>query len=360
MNYRWRILVLSRYGSAGASSRLRFMQYFPFLERAGAAITVSAFFDDESVKHFYATTKRRSSDVLSAYTRRIRSVMTARRYSLIWIEKEVFPFLPGDLNVLLAVSGVPYVVDYDDAIFHGYDLHSSWLVRRCLSNKLNALLANAQHVTVGNGYLESYVRSHGAREVTQVPTVVDVARYTVHPEPNPDELRIGWIGSPATAKYLYLVRDSLIALGQRRRVKLVTIGAPPLADYGVPIEQHPWTEATENELLGSIHLGIMPLPDEHWERGKCGYKLIQYMAAGRPVVASAVGINRDIVKSDVGYLAPTQQGWVDAIDNLGNDHSKRRACGIAARHLVERKYSLQVTAPLVVSVLQSAGERITQ
>lgn len=350
--------MLSRYGSAGASSRLRFMQYFPFLEQAGATITVSAFFDDESVKYFYATTKRRSLDVLSAYVRRIRLVLTARRYSVIWIEKEMFPFLPGDLNFLLAASGIPYVVDYDDAIFHAYDLHSSWLVRRCLSTKLNSLLANAQHVTVGNEYLESYVRSHGAKDVTRVPTVVDIARYTVHPEPNSDELRIGWIGSPATAKYLYLVRDALIALGQRQQVKLVTIGAPPLTDYGIPIEQHPWTEDSENELLGSIHLGIMPLPDEEWERGKCGYKLIQYMAAGRPIVASAVGINREIVASDIGYLARTQQDWVDVLGDLGSDRVKRRAYGSAARQLVERKYCLQATAPSVVSVLQSANNSI--
>lgn len=333
------------------------MQYFPFLERAGAAITVSAFFDDESVKHFYATTKRRSLDVLSAYARRIRSVLTARRFSVIWIEKEMFPFLPGDLNILLTASGVPYVVDYDDAIFHNYDLHSSWLVRRCLSGKLNALLANAQHVTVGNGYLENYVRSHGAKDVTRVPTVVDIARYTVRPEPSSEELRIGWIGSPATAKYLYLVRDALIALGQRRRVKLVTIGAPSLADYGVPIEQHTWTEESENKLLGSVHLGIMPLPDEEWERGKCGYKLIQYMAAGRPVVASAVGINREIVTSDIGYLTETQKDWVDALRELGNDPMKRGAYGKRARQLVEHEYSLQVTAPLVVSVLRAAAER---
>lgn len=356
MNDCWRVLALTRYGSMGASSRLRFLQYVPHLERAGASVTVSAFLNDEIFERFVTKRERRISDTLSAYMHRVRAVSTARHYSLVWVEKEVFPFLPRDFYRLLTASGVPYVVDYDDAIFHTYDRHKSWLVRRVLGQKLNGLLKSARHVTVGNTYLQHYVESHGVRSVTQIPTVVDTARYTVSPQPRADELRIGWIGSPATSKYLDVIRAVLVSLSRKQRIKLVTIGAPPLRDFGVPLEQHPWTEESENTLLGSVHLGIMPLQDGEWERGKCGYKLIQYMAAGRPVIASPVGINREMVTRDVGYLASTDKEWGDALSEMGNDPDMRTAYGIAARRLVESRYSLQVTAPLFVSRLRKAAE----
>lgn len=355
MNDRWRVLALTRYGSRGASSRLRFLQYGPYLERAGASVTVSPFLNDETFDRFVVKKERHISDILPAYARRLRAVLTVRRYSLVWVEKEVFPFLPCDLYSLLSASGVPYVVDYDDAIFHTYDRHRSRWVRRLLGQKLNGLLRSARHVTVGNTYLQQYVESHGARSVTQIPTVVDAARYTVSPQPTADELRIGWIGSAATSMYLDVVKDALVSLSRKQRIKLVTIGAPPLRGFDVPLEQHPWTEESENALLGSVHLGIMPLRDGEWERGKCGYKLIQYMAAGRPVVASPVGINREIVTRDVGYLPSKDSEWVEAISALANDRNKRIAYGVAARRLVESKYSLQVTAPLFVSQLRKAA-----
>ena len=355
MSDRWRVLALTRYGSMGASSRLRFLQYVPYLERAGASVAVSAFVSDRAFERVVVKKERQISEMLSAYARRLRAVLTVRRYSLVWVEKEMFPFLPCDLYSLLSASGVPYVVDYDDAIFHMYDRHRSPWVRRLLGQKLNGLLRSAWHVTVGNTYLQHYVESHGARSVTQIPTVVDAARYTVSPQPTADELRIGWIGSAATSMYLDVVKDALVSLSRKQRIKLVTIGAPPLRGFDVPLEQHPWTEESENALLGSVHLGIMPLRDGEWERGKCGYKLIQYMAAGRPVVASPVGINCEIVTRDVGYLASKSSEWVEALGALAHDRNKRIAYGAAARHLVESKYSLQVTAPLFVAQLRKAA-----
>jgi glycosyltransferase involved in cell wall biosynthesis len=250
---------------------------------------------------------------------------------------------------------VPYVVDFDDAIFHTYDQHRSSLVRWILGQKLAPLILRARSVVVGNGYLESYVRGHGAHKVVRIPTVVDIQHYRVVDEPPAQEIRIGWIGTPETAHYLYIVRAALRSLGSERAIRLVTIGAPPLEDFGVPMEQHPWTENTESEVLQGIHIGIMPLPDQAWERGKCAYKLIQYMACGRPVIASPVGVNRDIVTNDVGILASTSIEWTEAFRVLASDPIRRRACGAAARRLIEREYSLEATAPRLVRLLQAAG-----
>lgn len=349
-----RILILSRYDRLGASSRLRAFQYIPFLEMAGFEVTKAAFFDDRYLTHLYATRKRRLWSIIRRYIRRIRDIKTAKQYSAIWVEKEVFPFLPGLFENFLVRARIPYIVDYDDATFHTYDNHRAFLVRRLLGEKLDTLIKNANCVTVGNGYLETYARSHGAKHVKFIPTVVDIRHYNVVDELPVDEFRIGWIGSPTTTKYLYEVQGALKKLSAERPIRLVTIGAWPLLDYGVPLEQHAWTENDEARLLRSIHVGIMPLPDTPWEQGKCGYKLIQYLASGRPVVASPVGINKDIVTDAVGYLVTSSDEWVRALRIFADNAARRRACGIAGRHLVEHQYSLGATAPRVVDILREA------
>jgi glycosyltransferase involved in cell wall biosynthesis len=199
------------------------------------------------------------------------------------------------------------------------------------------------------------VRERGARSIVRVPTVVDLSRYAVEAEPAGEEIRVGWIGTPSTMKYLQLLREPLLDVAKTRRIRLVTVGAAPLGDFGIPLEQHAWSEDTEAALLGTIHIGVMPLPDAPWERGKCGYKLLQYMAAGRPVIASPVGANADIVTPDVGILAGNSAEWSRALTSLIDTEALRLALGRRARARVETFYSLQVMAPEVCAILAHAA-----
>lgn len=334
---------------------MRFFQYLPFFIEAGMEVDVRPFFGTSYLEQLYATERRRIRDVVPRYLKRFGAAIAAGRFSAVWIEKEIFPFLPAGPEKLLGFLRVPYLVDYDDATFHTYDRHDWAVVRKLLGKSLDPLIAGAQCVTVGNSYLGDYARSHGAKRVELIPTVVDIRRYREVVEPSSPEFRIGWIGSPVTTKYLYEVREVLKTLSAERPIRLVTIGASPLPDYGVPVEQHAWSENTEAQLLESIHVGIMPLPDAPWERGKCGYKLIQYMASGRPVVASPIGVNRDIVTPSVGYLADGTDEWVRSLRAFADNLEHRRACGSAGRQLVEREYSLQAVAPRVVAILKEAA-----
>jgi glycosyltransferase involved in cell wall biosynthesis len=252
---------------------------------------------------------------------------------------------------LLPRFGVPYVLDYDDATFHRYDLHHSRLVRALLSRRLVPLLRSARLVTAGNAYLADYARGAGAQDVRELPTVVDTGRYAVAAEPAGEELRVGWIGSPSTAHYLGLVFEPLRRLARERPLRLVVIGARDLACTDVPLEIHDWSADTEATLLGSLHIGIMPLTDGPWERGKCGYKLIQYMACGRPVIASPVGVNDEIVTPDVGLLAADDAQWLSALRRLGADAALRYRLGSAGRALVERGYSLEARGPQLATWL---------
>jgi glycosyltransferase involved in cell wall biosynthesis len=349
------LLVLTRYGALGSSSRLRMLQYLPALSEAGLRAKVSPFFEDVYLRALYGDGQRRRRDIFDAYLRRSRVLGKAREFDLVWIEKELFPFLPGPFEARLSRLGVPYVVDYDDATFHRYDLHGSALVRRLLGRKLVPLIRSARLVTAGNAYLANYARRSGGKSVEVVPTVVDLDRYPVAPDTEGSEYRIGWIGSPSTTVLLSRVRRPLERLASERPVRLVTIGAGRLPEIDVPSEQHPWTEETEAALLSGVHVGIMPLDDEPWQRGKCGYKLIQYMACGKPVVASPVGMNKEIVTRDVGCLALGDEQWYMALLQLGRDPRLRARMGRAGRADVERTYSLQVQAPRVARLLAAVA-----
>lgn len=350
----WSVLILTRYTALGASSRLRALQFIPDLENAGASVDHSPLFDDAYIAQLYAG-RRQFTTVIGAYFRRIVQLMSLRRYDVIWIEKELFPYLPKFFDYLLYRSGISFVVDFDDAIFHNYDHSRRQTVRVLFKDRLDRLLTHAAMVTVGNGYLEDYVVRHGARGVRRLPTVVDTARYAAASPADDGEIRVVWIGSPGTSKYLALVEEALIAASATVPLRLVTVGAASMENFGVATEAHPWTEASEAGLIASAHIGIMPLPDEPWERGKCGYKLIQYMASGLPVIASPIGINREIVTADVGILAATTEEWVAAFVALGTDMTRRRMMGESGRKRVHAEFSTRAVGPRFVAALADAA-----
>lgn len=330
-------------------------QYIPALEAAGFEITVSPLFSDSYVDSLYATGSRPRLEIFLGYLRRLKILLQAKQFDVVWVEKELFPYLPSMFEHILAALKVPYVVDYDDAVFHSYDQHRLPWVRALLSERLTPLISRAYAVTAGNTYLADYARRHGARRVEIIPTVVDLHRYHVLPEPDDAVLRIGWVGSASTVKYLDQLREPLRQLALHGDVCLVTIGAPPLRSFVVALEQHPWSADTEAALLATIHVGVMPLPDTPWERGKCGYKLIQYMACGRPLVASPVGINSEIVDDSVGFLAEDHDAWIAALSRLRTQPKLRRSQGAAGRKKIESLYSLQAVAPGISRLLEEAA-----
>ncbi len=293
------ILLLSRYSHLGASSRLRFYQYLPFLESRGIEVTVAPLLDDDYVKGLYGSNVP-IVRVLRAYMARLGIMLRAKRFDLVWLEKEMLPWLPGWLEFGLFPGGVSMVVDYDDAVFHRYDQHQFSWVRALLGKKIDAVMRRADLVIVGNDYLGDRARQAGARRVELLPTVVDAARYAVVASALDGPVTIGWIGSPSTAKHLLPVVPVLQEMVDSRGARVVAVGVNTEQVKGLPIEVRGWSEHSEVSDIQQFDIGIMPLPDEPFERGKCGYKLIQYMACGKPVVASPVGVNRVIVREGGG------------------------------------------------------------
>lgn len=354
------ILSLTKYGRLGASSRLRSIQYLPWLRHMGFVVTSQSLLSDELLQARYSHGVYGLS-LLWAYARRLRALMVRQEFDLVWIEKEALPWWPLWFELAL-LRGVPYVLDYDDAVFHNYDQHSNPWVRRFYGRRLDGLMANAALVVGGNNYLAQRARDAGAPWVEVVPTVIDLVRYPSQPqtlvEPPVDGglPRVVWIGSPSTVRYLQLIREPLQALSARQPFVLRVIGGGAVDLPGVQVEVVPWTEATEVENISACQVGVMPLLDSVWERGKCGYKLIQYMACGLPVVASGVGVNPEIVRHDEnGFVANTADEWVTSLGKLLQSPSLRRQMGAAGRHRVENEYCIQKTGPRTAQLLRSAA-----
>jgi glycosyltransferase involved in cell wall biosynthesis len=285
--------------------------------------------------------------------------MLRHNFDLVWVEKEALPWLPVWFEKRM-LRGLPFVLDYDDAIFHNYDLNPLFLVRRFFGRRIDCLMASARLVVVGNDYLAKRARDAGAPWVEILPTVIDLDRYEVRPtevfQSNP--LRIVWIGSPATVSYLSLLREPLVKLSLQFSLKLRVIGADIPDMPGVEVESVPWLEETEVASIQEGNIGVMPLIDSAWARGKCGYKLIQYMACGLPVVATPVGVNCQIIcANENGFLASSDEEWVTALNLLLDNPVLRQQMGAAGRKKVEDHYCLKQVAPRLAKLLLNAAGR---
>lgn len=348
------ILALTRYDRLGASSRLRTLQYLPYLSEKGLHVRVSPLLSDEYLRRLYSKDFR-FFEAAKGVAARLWQLISAREYDLLWIEKELFPFFPAFAETACSAFGVPYIVDYDDALFHRYDAHRNGLVRRTLRGKIASIIRNAVLVMAGNPYLAGHARTVGASRVEILPTVVDLDRYACKKDRGNAKVTVGWVGSPVTAKYLPIVANVLAKLQCEHEIEIRLIGSGPVELGGVEATIVDWTEVSEIEEIAALDIGIMPLPDAPWERGKSGYKLIQYMACGLPVVASPIGINREIVQQgEEGYLAETEEEWKEALGRLIVNPDTRRQMGARGRSKVERRYSLQSHAPRLESFIRSA------
>jgi len=353
--HRVKLCILSRYSRLGASSRLRTMQYIPALKQAGFEVEIAPFFDDAYLTDLYSG-RRNPLRTVGYFANRLSQCRTARKADLLWIEKEALPWAPWALEQAILPRGVPYIVDYDDAVFHRYDQHPNAMIRRLLGRKIDAVMAGAACVTAGNAYLEARAWAAGASRVERVPTVVDLDRYFVAPpRTDPAQLRVGWIGTPQTwagsAAPTYAHLRPVLATAN---ATFLAIGASLVAASGDRLQIQPWHERAEVADIQAFDIGIMPLPDDPWTRGKCGYKLIQYMACGIPVIASPIGVNTEIVQHGVnGFLASTPQEWRDAVTRLLAQPDLRKRMGAAGRARVVTDYSLQAWSDRICKLFQS-------
>lgn len=347
-----KVLYFTKYSQNGASSRLRSYQYFPFLEANGFTVNVSPFFDENYLIALYSGKPLTKGKLLKFYLHRFITLFSIYKYDKIVIEKELFPYFFSWFEKFLWLLKVKYIVDYDDAIFHNYDLSTNKLILFLLKNKINNVMKHSGIVVAGNSYLAQRAKDSGAKKVVILPTVIDIDVYKPKINYNNSKIVIGWIGSPSTFKYIKNSQSIFSKILQNQNIELHIIGAMTDLGLGTNVKYLKWTEESEVDFISKFDVGIMPLENSPWELGKCSYKLIQYMGCGVPVVASAVGMNMEVVDEGInGFLVQSEAEWLAILNQLIADNSLRQSLGKNGRTKVESEYSIQKKHAVLLSVL---------
>ena len=356
------MLVLSPVPEQGASYRFRVAQFLPYLRHHGFDVTAAPFYSDDLFRIVYLRGRYLAKAGHSiAAAARVLARAVASAHDLVLVHREAMPIGPPLAELLLGrVKRRRLVFDFDDAVF----LPNTSDANRVLQvvkfpRKANTIMRASVAVTAGNDYLASYARRYNP-SVTVVPTVVDTARWVPAPERRPRGAtpRVGWIGTPSTTRYLAGLAPVLEEVAATERFTLCVAGASSsLAFHGVEVEEQPWTLAREVALFNGCDVGVYPLHDDEWARGKCGLKAIQFMACGIPVVASAVGVNCTIIQDGVnGFLAASHREWVEKLGWLLADAALRDKLGRAGRETIIERYSLTAQAPVLARVLETAAD----
>lgn len=349
--------------------RYRIEQWVPHLERMGVTFERDILLErDEVQKLFWGKSPLAKAIMLSkAILKREWRIRSLKGVDCIWLYRSSWPIGPAWAEKWLARRGVPIVLDFDDAIWviKTSDTNRRWAWLK-FANKTAEICKIASHVVVGNRFLADYARRFNPH-VTIVPPTVDLNVYDPTAVDRPDRYArsddrpfvIGWTGSHTTSIYLKLVEPALRILAERHRILFRVIGDPTYKADGIPFELVPWNAETEVSDLAPLDVGIMPLLDYDWARGKCGMKAIQYMALGIPSVVSPVGFNTELIRHDEnGLLADSVEDWVAGLERLIVDPDLRRRLGEAGRRTVEAGFCATAQAPRVFDVLRGVTEPV--
>jgi glycosyltransferase involved in cell wall biosynthesis len=345
-----KLLYFSKSSFIGPSSRYRIYQYIPYLREAGINATIAPLFNDKwfRILELRLGPLRVAAKALYALIRlfvRIREIFKVGKYDLYCFEHQAFPYVPSFLEWFAQKLNPNMLLEFDDAIYLTF-LHKK---------KIPRLIRMSRHVIVGNNFLKDYVLQFNPN-VTVIPTVVNTDRY----RPKKDyhshgKLNMGWVGLAYNLSYVQDLAEILQKLRTEiREFAFTVISSRGFALDGVEVIFKRWSYDNDVNDIRTLDIGIMPLADDEWATGKCGLKVLQFMACGVPVVASPVGVNNEIIKDgENGFLAATDKEWLEKLSLLARDEALRRRLGQKGRETVEKHYSLRIWGPRVASLYES-------
>lgn len=355
-----KLLFLGVHGrDRSPSQRYRFEAFEPALRQAGFEIDYAGALLPDEARDFYGPVSalKKGRIALKALARRLASL--TRPADVVFVQREAF-FVLGEWSEWLAHLRAPLVFDFDDSIWiHAVseaNRRFAWLKN---VEKIQRIVRLSHTVLAGNAYLADWARRYSPN-VHVVPTCVDTAHFAPPPSrPTEGPATIGWSGSPSTFAHLRPLLPVLERLKARYgdRVRLRVMGDPSFSHAPLGLRGEAWTAPAELELLREMQVGLMPLPDDEWTRGKCGLKGLVSMSMGAATVMSPVGVNTEIVShGENGLLAATDDEWLDHLSRLVEDPALRARLGAAGRQTVVDRYSVQRWAPTLVELLTRAAQ----
>lgn len=344
------------------SQRFRFEQYLKYLEENGWECKHSYLIDEKSDKFFYKSghVLKKVGVILNATFKRFKEVDNSRAYDLVYVQREAYMLGTTFFERKFSKSS-KVVFDFDDAVWmhqkgenRSGNKRFSFLKR---PSKTAELIEMSDMTFAGNPYLAEYASQYN-RNVKIVPTTIDTDEYSPLETTriNSKTVCIGWSGSLTTIPHFKYALPALKLLKDKYgdRISIKVIGDVSYSNEELGIQGIPWRKDTELDDLREIDIGLMPLPNEEWTKGKCGLKGLQYMALGIPTIMSPVGVNSDIVQhAENGFLADQVDDWVECISNLIENPELRYEVGMAGRKTVVEKYSVTANRDLYLDYFNS-------
>ena len=342
-----RVLLLCPYPKGSVpGQRFRYEQYLEHLRARGIEIEIEAFLDERAMRILYARGHylAKAAHVMLGFLRRAAMLFRAPAYDFVFVFREASPIGPPIIEWALFMMGCKVILDFDDAIFVPQSSRANPFMSyvRC-TWKVSYIARRAHIVSVCNPYLVEWARARNPR-VALIPTTIDEQYHRPRDRArNPRVPVIGWTGSHSTARFLDIVRPALVELQTRHDFEFRVIcdhdpGFPELRNYRFVT----WRLDSEVDDLSEFQIGLMPVPDGEWERGKVGFKAIQYAALGIASVVSSVGSGREVVvDGDTGLVVDNDTAsWVRALDRLLGEPSLVCEMGAKARDYILKTYSV--------------------
>ncbi len=326
------------------SQRFRYEQYVSFLEKNGYEFTYSYLISEKDDKFFYKQGHylQKIGVLIKSLFIRWRDVFRANSFGIIFIQREALMLGTSYFESLLAKKKTKLVFDFDDAIWfpnaEGGNKALSFLKK---PEKTNTILKLADTVIAGNQYLADYAKQFNSN-VTVIPTTIDLSYHTLQ-QNKPEHIIIGWTGSFSTLPYFEILLSVLARLKKEFPTLLFKVIVDEDKYYKeIATRTTAWDKTSEIEDLNSITIGIMPLPNDEWTKGKCGFKGLQYMALKKPCVMSAIGVNTEIIEDGVnGFLAGTDTEWYEKLKELIKRKELRQQFAEKGYQTIKERYSVE-------------------
>ncbi len=367
-----KILFLTQTGILGPASRYRVFQFLDQLKGRGFDCTVSPAISDRLYPFFYEKQCGFFKKFLKAFviiTKRTGGLFRIRKFDAVFIQKEILPGCYPFFEFFITRFAKKIVFDFDDSIFLSEEdrIKAEQFSDVNNSPRFTKLFARFSALTAGNRYLFD-IACKVNKNTALIPTSIDTERYKgsiCSSSEVSERINIGWIGSFSTLPYLKIVEKPLINVSKQFKLTFVVVGPAKGREAlqnifsktffdNVNLDYVIWDREKEVEQIASFNIGVAPLPDTPWSRGKCGCKLLQYIALGIPSIVSPVGIHKDIiVQSKNGLFADTEKEWIDGLSLLIKNPDIRNSFRNNAVETVEESYSLRKNAVLLEKVLKN-------